>query len=198
MNGLHQRNTDFSKFVDRVQFQDGVVYHNTTSHNDTDGRHQVQRMSKNPQGHQCKRNVNRNFDQDDKRLQEAFKLGTQDKVHQQDADKQDDCQFAHHLFVREEASGKIHFPTVGLIHLLLHLSNQFRYFYRKTRKLQNYYISRDGLSHYQRNNRPLIGDGVQEFAPAIGTGMLDATICDIYLVDDAGATCFDILISSSI
>ena len=63
---------------------------------------------------------------------------------------------------------------------------QFRYFYRKTRKLQHYYISRDGLTDYQRNHRPLTGDGVQEFAPAIGTGMLDATVCDIYLIDDAG------------
>ena len=63
---------------------------------------------------------------------------------------------------------------------------QFRYFYRKTRKLQNYYISRNGLTHYQRNNRPLTGNGVQQFASAVGTGMLDATICDIYLVNDAG------------
>ena len=38
---------------------------------------------------------------------------------------------------------------------------QFRYFYRKTRKLQNYYISRDGLKSYQRNRRPLFGGGVQ-------------------------------------
>jgi len=64
---------------------------------------------------------------------------------------------------------------------------QFRYFYRKTRKLQNYYISRNGLTNYQRNDRPLLGDGVQEFAPAVGTGMLDATICDIYLINDAGS-----------
>lgn len=64
---------------------------------------------------------------------------------------------------------------------------QFRYFYRKTRNLQNFYISRDGLKNYQRNNRPLTGDGVQEFAPAIGTGMFDATVCDIYLVNDAGS-----------
>lgn len=63
---------------------------------------------------------------------------------------------------------------------------QFRYFYRKTRKMQNYYISRNGLTDYQRNNRPLTGEGVQEYAPAVGMGMLDATICDIYLVDDAG------------
>ena len=63
---------------------------------------------------------------------------------------------------------------------------QFRYFYRKTRNLQNFYISRDGLKNYQRNNRPLTGDGVQEFAPAVGTGMFDATVCDIYLVNEAG------------
>lgn len=63
--------------------------------------------------------------------------------------------------------------------------DQFKYFYRKTKNMQNYYISRDGLSNYQRNNRPLLGDGVQEFAPYIGIGMLDATICDIYLVNEA-------------
>ncbi len=64
---------------------------------------------------------------------------------------------------------------------------QFRYFYRKTRNLQNFYISRDGLKNYQRNNRPLVGEGVQDFAPAVGTGMLDATVCDIYLVNDTGS-----------
>jgi transposase InsO family protein len=64
---------------------------------------------------------------------------------------------------------------------------QFRYFYRKTRNLQNFYISRDGLKNYQRNNRPLTGEGVQEFAPAVGMGMLDATVCDIYLVNDTGS-----------
>ena len=64
--------------------------------------------------------------------------------------------------------------------------NQFRYFYRKTKKMQQFYISRDGLKHYQRNNRPLLGDGVQQFAPAVGVGMLDSTVCDIYLVDDGG------------
>ena len=64
--------------------------------------------------------------------------------------------------------------------------NQFRYFYRKTRKLENFHISRDGLTAYQRNSRPLVGDGVQEFAPVIGTAMLDSTVCDIYLIDKKG------------
>ena len=32
----------------------------------------------------------------------------------------------------------------------------------------------------------MLGDGVQQFAPAVGVGMLDSTICDIYLVDDGG------------
>ena len=64
--------------------------------------------------------------------------------------------------------------------------NQFRYFYRKHRKMENYYISRDGIKDYQRNKRPLLGDGVQEFAPAIGTAMLDGTTTDIYLVNDQG------------
>jgi len=63
--------------------------------------------------------------------------------------------------------------------------HQFRYFYKKYNKLQTYYISREGIKAYQRNHRPLLGE-VQDFAPTIGVGMLDSTICDIYLVDDAG------------
>lgn len=63
---------------------------------------------------------------------------------------------------------------------------QFRYFYRKHRKLQNYYISRDGIKNYQRNNRPLLGNGIQDFAHSIGFGMLDSTICDIYLINTSG------------
>ena len=63
---------------------------------------------------------------------------------------------------------------------------QFRYFYRKTKNMQNYYISRNGLKNYQRNNRPLLGDGVHAFAQSVGKGMIDSTICDIYLVNDTG------------
>ena len=44
---------------------------------------------------------------------------------------------------------------------------QFRYFYRKTKKMQTYYISRDGLKDYQKNNRPLLGDGIQEYASSV-------------------------------
>lgn len=64
--------------------------------------------------------------------------------------------------------------------------NQFRYFYSKYKTKQNVIISRNGIKDYQRNYRPLLGDGVQEFAPNVGIGMIDATICDIYLVDVAG------------
>lgn len=64
--------------------------------------------------------------------------------------------------------------------------HQFRYFYRKNKRMQTYLISRNGLKDYQRNDRPLVGDGVQTFAPAVGVGMLDSTICDIYLINDAG------------
>lgn len=64
--------------------------------------------------------------------------------------------------------------------------NQFRYFYRKTRKLENYYISRGGIKAYQRSKRPLVGDGVQQYTPNVGTAMLDGTICDIYLIDETG------------
>ncbi len=64
--------------------------------------------------------------------------------------------------------------------------HQFRYFYRKTRKMENYYISRNGLTNYQRNDRPCLGDNVRVYAAAPGLGMVDATVCDIYLVNEAG------------
>ena len=63
---------------------------------------------------------------------------------------------------------------------------QFRYFEQKYRKQENYLISRNGLKNYQRNDRPLLGEGVQEYAPYVGVGMLDATVCDIYLVNKEG------------
>lgn len=63
---------------------------------------------------------------------------------------------------------------------------QFRYFYRKHKKLQNYYISRNGIKDYQKNHRPLLGDNVQAFTSHVGVGMLDATVCDIYLVNESG------------
>lgn len=63
---------------------------------------------------------------------------------------------------------------------------QFRYFYRKTKNLQNFYISRNGLKDYQKNNRPLVGGNIQNFAPNVGVGMLDSTICDIYLINEEG------------
>ena len=63
---------------------------------------------------------------------------------------------------------------------------QFRYFYRKTRNEQNFLISRKGLTEYQRNYRPLLGEGIADFANHVGVGMLDSTVCDIYLVDEAG------------
>ena len=45
----------------------------------------------------------------------------------------------------------------------------YRYwnFYRKIRKMQNYYISRNKTTNYQRNNRSYTDDGVQWYAPYI-------------------------------
>lgn len=64
--------------------------------------------------------------------------------------------------------------------------NQFRYFFSKYKKMQTLYISRNGMKDYQRNHRPLLGDRMQEYSNHVGIGEIDATICDIHLVDDAG------------
>lgn len=63
---------------------------------------------------------------------------------------------------------------------------QFRYYYRQHNSRQNEIISRKGLKYYQRNERPCTGDGVQAYSGSIGVGMLDATVCDIYLVNESG------------
>ena len=95
--------------------------------------------------------------------------------------RKNSLQTAYSLMLKEKYCDKnsVLLPEYPTIH-------QFRYFYRKHKRLQTYYISRHGLKNYQRNNRPLTGDGIQEFAPAVGVGMLDATICDIYPINDAG------------
>lgn len=64
--------------------------------------------------------------------------------------------------------------------------SQFLYYYNKHKSTTNKIISRQGLSYFQRNERPLLGDGVQEYCNAIGIGMLDSTVADIYLVNEAG------------
>ena len=66
--------------------------------------------------------------------------------------------------------------------------SQYRYFfYTKYRDLRKLSISRDGLKEYQKNVRPLLGDGVHAFASTIGTAMCDSTILDIYLIDESGS-----------
>lgn len=64
--------------------------------------------------------------------------------------------------------------------------HRFRYYYQKNKNLQKYYISRNGMSEYQRNHRPMIKNGIREYATGIGTGLIDSTICDIYLVNEEG------------
>ena len=65
--------------------------------------------------------------------------------------------------------------------------DQFKYFYRKHKKVANQIISREGLKAYQKDCRPLLGD-MNEYLSGLGGACLalDATVCDIYLVDDAG------------
>ena len=62
--------------------------------------------------------------------------------------------------------------------------HRFKYFYQRHRKEQTALISREGKTNYQRNSRPLLGN-IQDLAPAVGTAMLDSTICDIYLVNES-------------
>lgn len=62
---------------------------------------------------------------------------------------------------------------------------QFKYYYYKTRKLSNYYISRLGKSSYERDHNVLLGDSHSYFN-SVGYCMVDSTIADIWLIDDNG------------
>lgn len=62
--------------------------------------------------------------------------------------------------------------------------HRFKYYYQRHCKAQTELISREGKTNYQRNARPLLGT-IQDFAPSVGTAMLDSTICDVYLVNDS-------------
>ena len=44
VNSFQQRNACLAQLIDRIQFQNRVIDYNTTGHNQTDGRHQIQRM----------------------------------------------------------------------------------------------------------------------------------------------------------
>lgn len=61
---------------------------------------------------------------------------------------------------------------------------QLRYYYQKNKDLQKECIRRNGIKKYQRDVRPLLGNGVQEYASIVGVAMLDSTIADIYLIND--------------
>ena len=60
--------------------------------------------------------------------------------------------------------------------------SKFKYYYYKSRKLDSYYISREGRSEYDRNIRPLLGRSRNVFN-TVGYGMVDSTILDIYILD---------------
>lgn len=77
-------------------------------------------------------------------------------------------------YLDEEGNQKEKIPTY----------HQFMYFHRTHKNLREFFISRNGINNYKRNNRPLLGDGVREYADRVGVGMLDSTICDIYLKNE--------------
>lgn len=94
---------------------------------------------------------------------------------------QNSVKYAYTMMLKEKYTDK-----EGVLKEVYPSFYQFRYFYRKNKRIETYLISRNGIKDYQKNRRPLLGDGIQEFAPNIGTAMLDSTICDIYLVNEKG------------
>ena len=86
---------------------------------------------------------------------------------------------AYHLMLQHKYTDKVGQLVPGYPPF-----HRFKYFYQRHRKEQTALISREGKTNYQRNSRPLLGN-IQDFAPSVGTAMLDSTICDVYLVNDS-------------
>ena len=63
--------------------------------------------------------------------------------------------------------------------------HQLKYYLSKMKKEQ-VLISREGLTRYQRDYRPLVGGGVQAYVTTVGVAMIDSTIADVFLVDSSG------------
>lgn len=63
---------------------------------------------------------------------------------------------------------------------------QYRYFYKKTNTIEKEIISREGKGEFMRNHRALLGNGIRDFCPSIGYGMLDSTVLDVYLINEKG------------
>lgn len=64
--------------------------------------------------------------------------------------------------------------------------HRFKYFYYKTRNMETFYISRNGMKDYKKNHRPLVGGTVQDYAGNVGMAFADSTMLDVFLVDEAG------------
>lgn len=87
-------------------------------------------------------------------------------------------QKTYYMMLKEkytDSNGKLYqsYPTL----------NQFTYYYITHKNKQNTIIRRQGVTEYQKNYRPLLGNGTQSFADAVGYGMCDATMADVYLID---------------
>ena len=95
-------------------------------------------------------------------------------------EKQNTLVFTYQMLLKEK------YTTNGILVNKYPSFSQFRYFYQKTKSPQKEMIRRQGIKKYQRDKRPLLGDGITAFASNIGVGMLDSTVLDIYLINDSG------------
>lgn len=64
----------------------------------------------------------------------------------------------------------------------------FLYFHRKNADTSRELITREGMSAYKRDSRPLLGGSVAAKYPTVGACvMIDTTTADVYVIDEAGA-----------
>ena len=74
MNGFHQRDAFFAQFIDHIELQDTVVDDDSAGNDQSDGAHQVERMTGELEQSERETDVDGDFGQYDERLQETFEL----------------------------------------------------------------------------------------------------------------------------
>ena len=102
--------------IDRVDLEDRVVDHDAANHDQSDHRHQVQRLPECPEDDECPEEVDDDLREDDPWLDERFELCGQDEEQQQQGDGKHPGELPHYAAVRKIAAAEAHLEMPVLRH----------------------------------------------------------------------------------
>ena len=88
--------------VDRVDFQNGIIHHDAEHHHQANGRHHIQRRTSQQQNQKRSGNPQGQGQHHNHRLNETLKLGSKNKIQQQDRNDQNPDQLTKGLLIPEK------------------------------------------------------------------------------------------------